>query len=110
MRVRHAFTRSVEVTEPARRRAEASDSVSAASVSGASLDDLVAAAPADCAAVSVATRVAAAAAPSTETVNSRRERCDMRATIPQSVDRTIGELANWRIGELANWRIGDLIR
>jgi hypothetical protein len=59
-------------------RAEASANVSPASASDAPLGGDVVAAVADCPAASVATRVAAAAAPSTETVNSRRERCDIR--------------------------------
>src|SRR2546427_2648208 len=75
MRARHAVTRAVEVTVPALTRADTSASVSPASTSGLLVED-----PIDvfglvvCAGVALATRVAAAAAPRTETVNSRRDR------------------------------------
>src|SRR5882762_1518631 len=75
MRARHAVTRAVEVTVPALTRADTSASVSPASNSGLLVED-----PIDvfglvvCAGVALATRVAAAAAPRTETVNSRRDK------------------------------------
>src|SRR5213083_1315707 len=75
MRARQAFTRSDEVTLPARSRAEASESVSAASASGERLDETAGGCGRACGgAPAVSTRAAAPAAPRIETVNSRRER------------------------------------
>src|SRR5262245_36180907 len=78
MRARHAFTSAVDVTVPALMRAEASASVRPESASAsfrASAGDDGAEAP-DCCGKAAA-RLAAAAAPRTVTVNSRRERCVM---------------------------------
>src|SRR6185503_20500329 len=74
MRARHALTSSVDVTVPARMRADASARVSAASASDAAVAGAAAFLTA-CgqAPAALATRVAPAAAARTETVNSRRD-------------------------------------
>lgn len=76
MRARQALTSSVDVIVPALMRAEASESVGAASESAATgdgVDDAVE--PLVCADTAPAPRVAAAAAPTIVAVNARLERC-----------------------------------
>src|SRR5438552_13909390 len=79
MRARQAFTRSTDVTEPARNRADASASVSPVNVSVVLVRTVATLDRDICAGETArAVRVAAAAAPRMEAVNARRDKSRIR--------------------------------